>query len=244
MQSYIAVILTLGERNMLENENGFASQVSFGAESFADNPEPRCPCLLILDKSGSMAGQAIAELNAGIQTFRDELAADSLAMKRIETAIVTFGPAPIEEHFQTVATFNPNPLRANGDTPIGAAIEMGLTLLEQRKAEYRANGISFYRPWVFLITDGGPTDSWQAAAARVKEGEAASKFAFFAVGVDGARMDVLEQLSVRAPLKLQGLKFRELFQWLSNSMKSVSQSTPGMAVPLADPTGPKGWAEV
>ena len=46
-------------------------QVPFGAAEFADNPEPRCPCLLLLDTSGSMAGAPIAELNAGLVTFKD-----------------------------------------------------------------------------------------------------------------------------------------------------------------------------
>ena len=45
-------------------------QVPFGSESFADNPEPRCPCVLLLDTSGSMAGQPIRELNDGIQAFK------------------------------------------------------------------------------------------------------------------------------------------------------------------------------
>ncbi|AMP14892.1 von Willebrand factor type A domain protein [Collimonas pratensis] len=159
----------------------------------------------------------------------------------METAIVTFGPANIEMPFLTAASFSPPTLTAGGATPLGEAISQGLDLLEARKAEYRANGISFYRPWVFLITDGGPTDAWHAAAARVKEGEASSKFAFFSVGVEGANMDVLKQISVREPLKLQGLKFRELFQWLSNSMKSVSHSTPGIEVKLETPSG---WAQV
>jgi hypothetical protein len=107
---------------------------------------------------------------------------------------------------------------------MGAAIRVGLDLVRQRKDEYRANGIAFYRPWVFMITDGAPTDDWQAVAALIQEGERSKAFAFFAVDVAGANMDVLRQLSVREPLKLEGLKFRELFQWLSNSMKSVSQS--------------------
>jgi uncharacterized protein YegL len=222
-------------------EDFHAEQVPFGTDSFADNPEPRCPCLLLLDISGSMAGAPISELNAGFMTFKDELAADSLAMKRVEVAVVTFGPVKVESGFHTAPNFFPPHLQAGGDTPMGAAIKQGLDVVKQRKEEYRASGISFYRPWVFLITDGAPTDEWQSAAAMVREGEASKSFAFFAVGVQSANMDVLKQISVREPLKLQGLKFRELFQWLSNSMKSVSQSTPGTAVPLLPPSG---WSEV
>ena len=223
------------------NENTFSEQIEFGTDDFADNPEPRCPCLLLLDTSGSMRGAPIAELNAGLAGLKDELATDSLAMKRVEIAIVSFGPVNIQNTFCTAPNFFPPQLNADGDTPLGAAIQQGLELLRQRKDEYKSNGISFYRPWVFLITDGSPTDAWEIAAAQVREGEATKSFAFFAVGVAGANMELLKQMSVREPLKLEGLKFRELFQWLSNSMKSVSQSIPGSTVPIQSP---QGWAEV
>ncbi|RBL67364.1 hypothetical protein C3E98_032370, partial [Pseudomonas sp. MWU13-2625] len=197
------------------SEGNFATQVAFGTDNFAENPEQRCPCILVLDRSGSMGGQPIEQLNAGLATFKDELAADSLAMKRVDTAIVSYGPATLEMPFHTAQNFFPPTLTAQGDTPMGSAINLALDTLEARKAAYKANGISYYRPWVFLITDGGPTDAWQQAAARVREGEASKKFAFFAVGVQGANMDTLAQISTRQPLSLQGLKFRELFQWLS-----------------------------
>lgn len=124
---------------------------------------------------------------------------------------------------------------------MGAAITQGLDLVRQRKNEYRANGISFFRQWVFLITDGGPTDEWLPAAAAVREGEVSKSFAFFAIGVQGANMDTLKQISVREPLRLEELRFRELFSWLSSSLRSVSHSTPGTEVPLQPP---QGWAAV
>lgn len=223
------------------SENMFSEQVAFGTDNFAENPEPRCPCVLLIDTSGSMNGTPITELNAGLMSFKEELVADTLAMKRVEIAVVTFGPVNIENTFHTAQNFFPPNLSANGDTPMGGAIKQGLDLVRQRKDEYKANGITFYRPWIFLITDGAPTDEWQSAAAMVREGENSKSFAFFAVGVAGANMDVLSKISVREPLKLQGLKFRELFQWLSNSMKSVSQSVPGTALTIQPP---RGWTEV
>jgi len=223
------------------SDDAMYDQQPLGPVTFAENPEPRCPCLLLLDTSGSMAGKPIAELNAGLRSFYEELQGDSLAVKRVEVALVSFGPVRVISEFNTADFFLDPTLEAEGDTPLGEAITRGIDMVRKRKDEYRANGISFYRPWIFLITDGSPTDEWQRAAAAVREGENSKSFAFFAVGVQNADMAVLRQLTVRQPLKLQGLKFREFFQWLSNSMKSASRSNPGDRILLSPPSG---WSEI
>lgn len=213
------------------------------AVEFATNPEPRCACVLLLDVSGSMSGSPISALNAGLAAFAADLGTDPLASQRVEVAIVTFGDGGVQtvQDFVTAGQFEPRTLHAGGGTPMGEAICRALDMVEARKTDYRTNGVAYYRPWVFLITDGAPTDSWDEAAARVQAAEEASGLAFFAVGVEGANLDVLGRIAVRPPLRLDGLKFVELFVWLSRSQRNVSSSRVGdqTALPAVD-----GWASV
>lgn len=209
---------------------------------FAANPDPRCPCVLLLDTSASMNGTAITALNSGLLAFQQDIQQDSLARRRVEVALVTFGHDGVQtaQDFVTAGEFQAPVLIASGQTPMGAGITWALDLLQARKATYKANGIIHYRPWVFLITDGEPTDEWQTAAARVRAEETAHRLAFFAVGVDGANMTRLAEIAVRPPLKLNGTRFTELFVWLSRSQRSVSSSRVGEQVTLP----PVGWSAV
>lgn len=220
-----------GADNSIDNDTDALELLSLeDAVEFAENPEPRCPCVLLLDTSGSMQGEAINALNEGLRTFKQELNHDNLAKKRVEVAIVAFNTeVDVVQDFATADEFEPPTLSAEGLTQMGTAILQGLDMLEVRKAMYRANGVAYYRPWVFLITDGEPqgeADSVvEQAIQRIKDDEANKRVAFFAVGVEEANITRLSQIVVRQPLKLGGLNFKELFIWLSASMQQVSQSS-------------------
>jgi uncharacterized protein YegL len=216
---------------------------------FADNPEPRVTAILLVDTSGSMRGQKIEALNLGLEQFASELAADNLARKRVDVAVVSFG-GNVETvcAFTNAEFFLAPTLQADGGTPMGEAVVRAIAMLEQRKIQYRAAGIVYHRPWLFLLTDGQPTDDgshyWRTAINLIHEGEKRGKLSFFGVGVEGANMDKLNLLCPlqRPAMKLRGLCFRELFSWLSSSLKVVSGSTPG-AGSLTLPSS-AGWSSI
>lgn len=216
-----------------------------GQPEFVENPENRCPVILLVDTSSSMTGAPMTALNSGLEAFKEAVIQDEQAALRVDVAIVSFGPVELVQDFVTIDQFIPLQLEAHGLTPMGEALSYALDLLENRKVTYRNNGIQYYRPWVFLITDGAPNpDSpWQQSAERLKNAEAQRKLSFFAVGVQGADMSILNQISPpeRPPLMLNGLDFRSMFLWLSDSMVRVSSSTVGgdmVALP------PVGWGQI
>lgn len=219
------------------------AQIPFEDVQFSENPDPRCPCVLLLDRSYSMSGEKISALNEGLMHLKKELDEHTLAKKRVEVAVVTFGPVEVSSNFQAVDSFYPPTLVAAGNTPMCEAIAKSFELLKERKDVYRRNGISFFRPWIILITDGEPTDpeGIEAAKNSIVEAETNKSVAFFPIAVGNSNVEVLQKLSVRAPVKLRGVMFKELFVWLSNSLRTVSSSSPGDTVSLPPPSG---WNEV
>src|SRR4051794_35334737 len=221
-----------------------------------DNPDPRVSCALLLDTSSSMDGEPIRELNEGFRTFCDEIKQDPLAKKRTEVAVVTFGGVgrggiPFTEG----RGLAPRAFTANGGTPMGAALSIALDEIEAQKQAYKKAGLEYYRPWLFRVSDGEPTDghAFDAAAKRVREAEAAKGVSVFSIGVgSGVNMSKLNELSnIRQALMLNGYSFREMFSWLSASMSVVSNSSTfgssDSGVAQAEsmeqhPLPPPGWA--
>ena len=225
-----------------------SKQAPLAGESFntkeiglADNAEPRCACIILADRSGSMSGSPISAVNTGLKLLKTTLADDALACLRVELALVSFNEtATVDVDFCSPENFTPPTLGAGGGTNLGSAILFSLKKLNARRAEYIAAGSSFYRPWFIVLTDAASGDDLSEAGRLIKEAEMQKRLAFFGVGVRGADMKTLAKLSNRPPQLLDGLKFPELFEWLSVNLGSVAVSRPGDQVPLTPPN----WATV
>ena len=211
---------------------------------FADNANERTPCVLVLDCSGSMRGEPIKQLNMGLKALEQELKDDIDASSRVQLLIIkAFGKdeAVVSSDWIDSMNFEAPEMEAGGLTPLGKAMEMALKKIEEQKCLYDSCGITSKRPWIFLISDGEPTDyDWEIVAKKCREAQQNKKVVIHAVGTQDANLDKLAMFSTNSPKRLSGLRFTEFFLWLSRSVSCVSRAAPN-ALDLIEDTG--DWDE-
>lgn len=216
---------------------------------FADNPEPRCPVLIIADCSGSMSGEPMNAMNRGVDALYQAIIDDEIARNRVEIALLSFGTsARVEREFATVDSVSRTDMDVAGATNMHLAIQQGCDLLEERKEMYRVNGVPYFRPIIVLFSDGLPTGTAEETAAanrRLVEMENAGQLIIFKVGVNAQAVEAMRNVlpnpaSSFQPLQLDNLRFSDFFVWLSRSVSAISRSTPGDSVNLP----PTDWASI
>lgn len=215
--------------------------------SLLANRHRRTPCVLLLDTSSSMQGEKIRRLNDGLRAFREDILRNPMASQSVELCVITFGPVRVRSDFDQLREIGHLHLEAEGATPMQRALELAMVRVTERKRAYAAHGISHYRPWIFLLTDGEPTDdngyfsdSYRSLLPPLELAAKERKFTLFTVGIDvtSEGSQVLDELSRPFGgrcLDLDNLKFEEMFLWLSGSLSRVSQSAPGEQVQLVNP---------
>ena len=197
--------------------------------------EKHIACVLLVDTSGSMQSEhAIDELNEGLRAFGEALMSDTHASGVADVCVINFNTeVTVEIPFCPAADYVAPTLSAGGLTALNEAIITGLDAIEQQKALYRQLGTDYYKPWLFLLTDGSATDTEFDADAhqRLAEALANRKVNFFPMGI-GADADIQALKSYTANgngavLKAEKNHFKEAFVWLSSSMAVASTSEPG-----------------
>jgi uncharacterized protein YegL len=183
----------------------------------------------------SMAGEPINNLNKGLADFKEQVLMDEMAQKRVDIAIVSFGSdARLIQDFTPILQMQPVELEASGRTAMGAGIELAIDLVKQRNRFYNEQGTPAFKPWIFMITDGEPTDSIEEAIRRINEEEnkgTSGKLKFFALGVGGYNKSILFQITQRV-MELRDFDFSGIFNWMSESMVAISVSRVGEEVQL------------
>jgi uncharacterized protein YegL len=129
----------------------------------------RLPVYLLLDCSGSMAGEPIAALEMGLRALLGDLRNDPQALETVWLSVITFASnaetvVPLTE----INDFHPPELTAEGSTALGEALDL---LAERIRTEVRTTGPGRkgdWKPLVFILTDGEPTDDWERSTEEFR----------------------------------------------------------------------------
>ena len=159
-----------------------------------------------------------------------ELKDDIDASSRVQLLIIkAFGKDEVKvtSDWTDAMNFTAPVMEAGGLTPLGKAMELALQKIEEQKCLYDNCGITSKRPWIFLISDGEPTDyGWEESAEICRYAQKNKKVVIHAIGTQGANLEKLAKFSLLPPKRLTGLKFTEFFLWLSRSVSCISKAAP------------------
>jgi uncharacterized protein YegL len=189
----------------------------------------RLPVYLLLDTSGSMAGEPVEQVKNGVQMLVSGLRQDPYALETAWLSVITFDAAAKEATRLTELTaFQPPNLQASGGTALGQGLSLLADCAKRDVVKTTAARKGDWRPMVFIMTDGHPTDDWQKGLARFKQ-EKWGVVVGCAVG--GADTGVLKQIAgEESVVKLDtsdSASIRAFFKWVTASVSASSKSVEG-----------------
>jgi uncharacterized protein YegL len=223
-------------------------EVVYDRQTFASGMEKRLSVCLLVDTSQSMrgpdpalgkpaptTGRPIDQLNEALRQWASEIKKDARLVHRLELALISFGSGGVVVHgsdapegpFRPAAEFAPETLTASGVTPMFDAIREAIQLVERRKVELDGAALQRFRPLIFLVTDGQPTDAkgndlppteWQPIARQIATLEEGKKLALFAAGVDQANVELLRALAPQGSFMIREGGFLRFFKFMSASV--------------------------
>ena len=183
----------------------------------------RLPVYLLLDCSASMSGEAIEATRNGVKALVADLRTDPQALETAYLSVITFSStaqqvSPLTE----LLSFQEPNLEARGATALGEALRVLDQSVENEVRKSTPNQKGDWRPLVFLMTDGQPTDTWEDAAQQLRNKKTANIIAC-AAG-PGADEMLLKRITENVVVlnNVQPETLKTFFKWVSSSIKMTS----------------------
>lgn len=201
--------------------------------------EAHMACLLLVDTSGSMAGDPIQELNAGIKRFIEQVGKDSITRKVLDLAIVAFDTTVrTVVPFTPIQQVEPVQLEASGGTDMAGGLREAIAMIDERYRVYMRTGTQPYCPWIVMITDGYPngydpsnesvSGELQELIDQIQRMDDKDKMRLWSLAVSGADTKLLNRIGHgKRVLILRDYNFESFFDWVHKSMRAISISSPG-----------------
>ncbi len=184
----------------------------------------KLPVYLVLDTSGSMHGEPIEAVKNGVQVLVSTLRQDPYALETAFLSIITFDDraqqiTPLTE----LSMFQMPAIAANGTTCLGGALSLLSQRIDAEVHKSSAEKKGDWRPLVFIMTDGAPTDNWERGLEDFKNTKCAMVVAC-AAG-QNAQTKILKKITntVVSLDTADSMTIKAFFKWVSASISFGSQ---------------------
>jgi len=187
----------------------------------------RLPIYLLIDTSESMAGEPFDAVKAGLASMMGELRSNPMAMETAVISLITFAShAQQAVPLTDVLKFQIPRLKMGSGTAMGAALTVLIESMSREVVTTTATQKGDFKPIVFLMTDGTPTDQWEKQADTIKNTISGKRANVIAVAC-GSDADVSMLGRITGTIvRLKGMdggNFKQFFKWVSASVSSASQ---------------------
>ena len=184
----------------------------------------RLPVYLVLDTSGSMHGEAIEAVKNGVQVLVSTLRQDPYALETAYLSVITFDSTaqqlvPLTE----LGAFQQPAIQASGATALGGALSLLAQKIDTEVTKTTADQKGDWKPLVFLMTDGSPTDDWRKGLNNIKQAKTGMIVACAAgPNVDTSILKQITEIVVQLDTA-DSATIKAFFKWVSASVSSGSQ---------------------
>ena len=216
---------------------------AYDLAEFADNPEARCPIVLVLDTSMYMGGPSYTTMLQALYKFRDIIREDPVTSLRADIAVVTFDENfRLSQDFTNGRDFDPSGVQGFGSAFYAGAINLALDMIEYRKRAYRDTGIAYHRGLIFFLASGPPQDprgELSIVSRRLARAELDRSVAFFpfvisaSFSVDEYDPDYLDGLAEHMPNYQDELAAMSE-RWDAETMDALDKLSPRPPVVLTN----------
>ncbi|WP_445719959.1 vWA domain-containing protein [Flavobacterium sp.] len=179
----------------------------------------RLPVYLLLDTSGSMSGEPIEAVKNGVQVMISSLRQNPQAIETAFLSVITFDSIaqqiiPLTD----LASFQMVDLKATGVTALGDALKLVSNKIDNEVAKTTMEQKGDWKPLVFIMTDGIPTDDWQSGLNEFRQRKTA--FTVACAAGSGADTSILKQITenVVSLDTADSASIGKFFQWVTASI--------------------------
>lgn len=185
----------------------------------------RLPVYFLIDTSSSMGGEPIEAIRVGLDTLISALRQEPQALETAHLCVITFASeAKVVTPLTEITSVQIPKITARGKTSLGAGLTLLAECIETDLVKSTPEAKGDWKPLVFLMTDGGPSDDWRAGHTRFKKCKVGT-FVAAALGRH-VHLEVLQELTpdVVYTNETDSKALKSYFKWVTSSISVRSQS--------------------